>query len=197
MVIPSRLRKMTLRQWKQARDRIHREAGRREQEFAQQGPPDLSFFRSPMGVVVIMGILVVVGVLVIGGSMTSVQPNRITRSNESIAAKEVRNLRIAVERYRQDIGHYPTEEERGLYALIYNPGVWGWRRPYLNLIRPDPWGTHYAYSSSCSNSVTLFSCGPDRKPNTADDIIPDAPTPEEVKRKAENILPRYREKAQE
>lgn len=191
MVIPGSLRKMTLRQRKEARERIYRDAERRERELMQKRPPDIAFARSPMGIVLLMGVLIVIGAMVIGRSMVSVQPNRITRSKQSIAAKEARNLRIAVERYRQDIGHYPTEEERGLLALIYNPGVWGWRRPYLNLIRPDPWGTHYAYMAT-SNRVTLFSCGPDRKPHTADDIAPPEPTPEEIKRRAENILPRYR-----
>jgi len=123
MVIPARFRKMTLRQRKQARDRIYREAERRQQELAAEGPPVFAIGRSPMGIILIMGVLVVVGAMVIGRSMLNVKPSRITRSKESIAAKEVRNLRIAVERYRQDIGHYPTEEERGLYALIYNPGV--------------------------------------------------------------------------
>jgi len=192
MVIPARFRKMTLRQRKQARDRIYREAERRQQELAAEGPPVFAIGRSPMGIILIMGVLVVVGAMVIGRSMLNVKPSRITRSKESIAAKEVRNLRIAVERYRQDIGHYPTEEERGLYALIYNPGVWGWRRPYLNLLRPDPWGTHYSYTGT-TNSVTLFSCGPDKKPDTADDIVPPEPTPEEVKRKARYILPKYRD----
>lgn len=51
----------------------------------------------------------------------------------------------ALNSYREDIGAYPKEEQ-GLSALFVNPGVVGWRGPYLRGGLPgDSAGRAYRY----------------------------------------------------
>lgn len=94
---------------------------------------------------------------------------RLANANlDRIATRELDNLRVALEFFRADCGRYPTAEE-GLRALIQPPGDAGWNGPYVNLIRPDPWGHPYAYDLA-HESVRLRSLGPDGQDGTADDL---------------------------
>jgi len=126
--------------------------------------------------------LVVLGGLLLGRANMMTKFDGPT-SKELRAAKELRALRIAVERFHVDCGRYPTKDE-GLVALVLNPGITNWGGHYVNIIKPDPWHTPYAYEST-SNSVTVFSHGRDKRSKTADDLIPDTPTKEDIKIKHE------------
>jgi general secretion pathway protein G len=50
-----------------------------------------------------------------------------------------------------------------------NPGVSGWRGPYLHELPKDPWGHPYIYHRSGSD-FKILSAGPDGQEGTADDI---------------------------
>lgn len=118
-------------------------------------------------VIVIIGILA--GMLVAQLSGRTEQA-RITRAKADIAG----SLSLALDLFEQDVGRYPTAEE-GLSALVNNPGIPGWKGPYLkDGLKPDPWGTPYSYSISSDepNRYVLGSAGPDRRLGTADDIAP-------------------------
>ena len=90
---------------------------------------------------------------------------------------ELNTIRTALQNYHTDCGHYPNTSE-GLLALIKDPDIWGWDGPYLTMMRPDPWGTHYQYDSDRKN-LALFSAGPDGRPGTPDDLLPDPLSPAE------------------
>lgn len=199
MVIPPTVRRLTLRQRKQAKERIHRDAARRERELAASSLPDFRFGRNPTVLAGLMFVLFVVGSLVIYRSGSTLPVRSMARTKESIAAKELRSIRIAVERFRIDIGRYPTTNE-GLTALIIDTGDWAWRRPFLTLLKPDPWGKPYQYipgavvtgtNGVVTNAATVFSCGPDQRPGTPDDMTAPEPKPEELPWNAVNLLPRY------
>lgn len=80
--------------------------------------------------------------------------------------------------YRSHLGDYPSTEE-GLRALVSAPDGKSdrWRGPYVRSMNgklpSDPWGEPYQYrypGFKNPESYDLFSKGPDRKANTADDI---------------------------
>jgi len=118
-------------------------------------------------VIVIIGILA--GMLVtrlVGRS----EEARITRARADMKGA----LSLALDLFEQDTGRYPAEDE-GLEALTADPGIPGWKGPYLkDGLQPDPWGTPYAYSLSTehANDYTLTSAGPDQQLGTDDDIKP-------------------------
>ena len=93
----------------------------------------------------------------------------------------------ALDTYRLNVGHYPTEDEGGLGALLVKPTFENerlndrWQGPYL---KPgskleDAWGNQIRYEvidMSLSEDKTgppykLFSLGPDGQQETEDDIF--------------------------
>ena len=83
-----------------------------------------------------------------------------------------------LDRYRLDMGHYPTTEE-GLIALVQKPDneedAKKWAGPYVKTASDlkDSWGTDLIYKSPGeynTDSYDLSSAGPDREPGTDDDI---------------------------
>lgn len=108
---------------------------------------------------------------------------------------KIKEIASAIERYNLDIGHYPTQNEGGLQALITEPTFDNqalasqWRGPYLKSADAlnDAWGNPINYelvtdTSSSGNSTNgasgttsgpafhLWSNGPDGQEGTSDDI---------------------------
>jgi general secretion pathway protein G len=124
--------------------------------------------------------------LIIGMLVAYVGPKyfgEVGKSQAQIAAAQIESFGQALDQFRVDTGHYPTQTE-GLAAL-YSPqsGEPNWNGPYLKKnYPPDPWGNPYVYnipsastaSSSGSSSSTstatplkdydLISYGADGKP---------------------------------
>lgn len=97
-------------------------------------------------------------------------------------------VQSALDNYRLNVGHYPTEEEGGLGALLVKPQFENealaerWQGPYL---KPgtkllDAWGKQIIYElqdtslmdtgESTGLPYRLYSAGPDGQPDTDDDI---------------------------
>jgi len=118
-------------------------------------------------VIVIIGVLA--GTLVVSLSGRS-QEARIARAKGDISG----HLSIALDLFEQDVGRYPTTEE-GLQVLVVNPGLPGWKGPYLKGgLKADPWGTPYQYElvegEEGKSMYKVSSAGPDRQLGTEDDI---------------------------
>lgn len=116
-------------------------------------------------VIVIIGVLA--GAMVVSLSGRS-QEARVTRAHADISG----NLSLALDLFESDVGRYPTNEE-GLQALVEDPGVPGWRGPYLQGgLKPDPWGTpyHYQRHSEHADRYELRSAGPTGQIGSDDDI---------------------------
>jgi general secretion pathway protein G len=90
----------------------------------------------------------------------------------------------ALETYSMQIGHYPTEEEGGLDALINKPGYASealaaeWHGPYLRQAPMDPWGNKVMYQMNQAGSTDpsalpfkLWSYGIDGQDGTEDDVV--------------------------
>ena len=116
-------------------------------------------------------VIVIIGILV-GGVAVSLsgrsQEAMITRAKSDVSG----HLALALDLFEQDIGRYPSDEE-GLEILIEDPGIVGWKGPYLKSdLEPDPWGNAYEYSLDPENPrrYLLRSAGPDGRTGTDDDI---------------------------
>jgi general secretion pathway protein G len=167
MIIPTRLLRSSRRHRLRARERIRREA---ERIRASRHVPSGRIVQGPAAV---FGILVIM--LVLGGLFVARLRVRPARGRDPAikARRDLYALRVAVERFRLDCGRYPASAE-GLKALVLDPPAPGWRGPYVNLVRPDPWRRPYLYAVT-GGAVDVRSAGPDGRPYTADDIGSPAP----------------------
>ena len=176
MLVPTRLTPgYTDRRRRKKRRVTSRKRSARKQNTTSL--PDILVRRKASHILTFMAIFVLVGAMLIGRARNTTS----TSTRHSPRQKTQMNLdalRMAVELFRIDSGRYPTEEE-GLLALVQNPGCTNWGGPYVNFVRPDPWQRPFLYAIEGSN-VTLFCSGPDKIPNTSDDIRSSDFTPEEV-----------------
>jgi general secretion pathway protein G len=114
----------------------------------------------------------VVFVLAVAASVTFYYLNRHWRESEKAMAREnmvrreLRLLSDALERFRMDIGRYPTTEE-GIGSLTRKPSIkevsgGQWFGPYLDgVYEVDPWGNDYIYEATdAGQGFTLLSYGP-------------------------------------
>lgn len=165
MMLPDKILHPGKQDKKKIKEAIAREADLKRKAL---GIGDISLGGKPSGIIFAVAILAFAGILLLSKARPPEQSGLRTR--EMIAEQDLGVLSIALERFKQDCGRYPATEE-GLLALIANPGIPNWPKSYVNLIRPDPWRQHYIYQST-NNTYILFSSGPDKIPETADDVTP-------------------------
>ena len=108
-------------------------------------------------------IVVLVVLLVSIATIAVIASVRIKRAEDVAKCERVASdslfFRTQLEGYRTMNGSFPTTEQ-GLRALVDKPV-------------PDPWNTPYIYRCpgiKRRDGYDLFSAGPDRKPDTADDV---------------------------
>lgn len=88
-------------------------------------------------VIAIIGVLAGVFIFAIGGQQD--------KANRDTTALLVKQVSTALQRYKLDIGHFPTEEEGGMEALRKKPTFDDeklgerWAGPYLESEPVDPW----------------------------------------------------------
>jgi general secretion pathway protein G len=94
----------------------------------------------------------------------------IAHFNEDNYADIMGGIKIALDRYQIDNGHYPGN----FNDLIQQPnGTTNWSGPYLDGIPHDRWGHNFIYEfpgKHNPSSYDLMSVGPDGKEGTSDDI---------------------------
>lgn len=157
---------------REARRKIEAIRRRAERERLEGGARiDASVLRSPK---VVMGALLTL--LALGGLITSAlrRPARDTARAPLEQMRAWRSLKTAAKAmtyYRVHTRGWPPQR-LGLFALAKNYGIPGWKGPYINWAYKDPWGTPYVYRMPVSpfEAPELFSCGPDGRPDTPDDI---------------------------
>jgi type II secretion system protein G len=92
-------------------------------------------------------------------------------ARERMAERELGLMSDALERFKLDVGRYPTNQE-GIRSLTFKPAgfkVEGgaqpryWLGPYLDgIYEVDPWGNDYVYQTrDGGESFELFSSGPE------------------------------------
>ncbi|MDD5704439.1 MAG: type II secretion system protein GspG [Kiritimatiellae bacterium] len=159
------------RERRRKRERLAREAER--VKLGLHRAPDVSLLTSPRALFVVMLMLAVAGSLVIHSARKTVSRREVRPElPHRKALRQLDTLATALGRYRFHVGDYPPDAP-GLRALLNDPGTPGWNGPYINQLIFDPWGTPYQYARAGDGGVRLFTCGPDRKPGTPDDLRPD------------------------
>lgn len=110
-------------------------------------------------------------VIIIGVLAAMVMPRLVGRSEQArVAAAKAdinSNISLGLDMFEMDTGHYPDK----LQDLRVNPGIDGWKGPYLKKDPKDPWGKDYVYErlGTSGKDYRLCSKGPDE--NKADDEI--------------------------
>lgn len=131
---------------------------------------------SQRGAFTLIELLLVLAIL--GVIMSMVIPNLLGRqkyANIDATRGSVKGAEQAVRMYALDhLGEYPTVAE-GFRVLIEAPrgNDTRWRGPYLTSMPQDAWGNDLVYqfpSKHAPSEFDVYSCGPDKSPNTSDDI---------------------------
>lgn len=153
--------------------KIHRDAERKRTELGFV--PDPTALRDRRILFAALIVLSVLGVCLIGqvNKMNEARRNRPMMRQ----LREIDTLAIALGRYHFHVGAWPTKEQ-GLKVLLRGPkGISAWQGPYITRFNNDAFGTPYVYAPPEGDAQvpTLFSCGPDRLPNTPDDVHPSSP----------------------
>ncbi len=174
MLMPATVLLDARRARERAKERIRRQA---EWERRRLFIPDPRVGQKPTIVLAALSLLIIVGGLLV--KQTDHAAARTGTRRIVAARRNADTLMVALERFKRDCGRYPTTRE-GLEALVWNPRLPGWRR-YVVQMRPDPWGRPYQYRCT-EEEARVFSCGPDGKPDTPDDIVGSKPSPQEVHR---------------
>lgn len=111
-------------------------------------------------------VLAILGLLI--GLVAPQVVKYLGRARTDTARVDIRNIGVALDLFRLDLGRYPTQEE-GLNGLIEQPsGLQRWQGPYLKQKKQptDPWGHpyHYQIPSQHGGDYDLYTLGADDAP---------------------------------
>lgn len=143
--------------------------------------------RGAHGFTLIEILLVIVIILLLAGALVVFVLPQQKGAEKNTTRLFLSQLANAIDTYRLNMGHYPTEQEGGLDALLKKPSFENermgekWLGPY---VKPgtrleDAWGhgIHYELSEKGADGektsalpYKLSSFGPDGQPDTEDDI---------------------------
>lgn len=123
----------------------------------------------------IMLVLGIIAVLV--GSAIYLLGNQVDIAKVQRIDSDAQAITTALKTYEMMNYTMPTTAQ-GLVALVNRPSIepipkrWS---QYMTAVPIDPWGTPYRYANPGKKNATgfdIYSCGPDRMPDTADDKWP-------------------------
>jgi general secretion pathway protein G len=109
-------------------------------------------------------VMVIIGLLV--GYVAPMYFKQVGKSEVKVARAQIESFGKALDQYRLDTGHYPTNEQ-GLAALNIKPTDEArWDGPYLKKgIPTDPWGQAYTYKRpGTKGEYDIVSFGKDGVP---------------------------------
>ena len=134
-------------------------------------------------------LLVIVIILLLAGALVVFVLPQQEGAEKNTTRVLLGQVAQALDTYRLNLGHYPTEEEGGLKALMVKPTFENerlgekWQGPYLKpgTKLDDPWGSELRYEAVDKSMAAvddkktalpykLSSIGPDRQPETDDGI---------------------------
>lgn len=132
-------------------------------------------------------LLVIVIILLLAGALVVFVLPQQKGAEKNTTKLMLSQVASALDIYRLNLGHYPTEQEGGLDALLKKPTFENeklnekWQGPYLKpgTTLDDPW-SHKIHYELVDREVEgeqkgglpykLYSLGPDGQPDTDDDI---------------------------
>jgi general secretion pathway protein G len=87
--------------------------------------------------------------------------NKLGGAKHDVALTQIKNIEVALDSYRLDMGKYPKNLED---IVKNNSGKARWNGPYMKSIPLDPWGNTYEYQLSGNKNgreYALLSLGAD------------------------------------
>ncbi len=142
--------------------------------------------RGRAGFTLIEILLVIVIILLLAGALVVFVLPQQEGAEKNTTKLLIRQVSSALDTYRLNLGHYPTEQEGGLDALLKKPTFENerlgekWAGPYLKpgTQLDDPWGHKLRYEvvdrtvegGKTGLPYKLYSTGPDGQQDTDDDI---------------------------
>ena len=128
----------------------------------------LSFFLA-----LFCGSLAGVAIFLILAAIPTSKPSRHSPATSTDIT--IKSIIKAIELYRLDVGESPPNLQALLKPPSQMPNSAGWRGPYLSneKLPLDPWRNEYQYEqlAATTGAYRVWSKGPDRLSNTADDIF--------------------------
>lgn len=121
--------------------------------------------RPPHGFTLLELLVVLLIIALLAGYVGPKMFDRLELAKVQTAKGQMKSLGDALNQYRLDNGHYPSEPQ-GLSALTERPATEpGWHGPYLpKSAPPDPWNTPYQYKTpGATHEVEIISLGRDGK----------------------------------
>jgi len=132
-------------------------------------------------------LLVIVIILLLAGALVVFVLPQQKGAEKNTTKLLLSQVASALDTYRLNLGHYPSEQEGGLDALLKKPTFENeklaekWQGPYLKpgTSLDDPWSHKIRYElvdravegeQQGALPYKLFSVGPDGQPDTDDDI---------------------------
>jgi len=135
-------------------------------EWNPEGQEAAAIRRRSFTLIELMLVVIIVGVLA-----AMVMPRLVGRSEQAriaVAKADVdSNLATILDLYEMDVGRYPN----ALSDLKIDPGVAGWKGPYLKKSSKDPWGREYEYSLEASEGKDYKLCSKGQDEAQTDDDI--------------------------
>jgi len=123
----------------------------------------------------LLEIMLVVGIIVIILGVAVARLGNTTGIAKDMRVRaDIQAINTQLKLYESMNGFFPTTEQ-GIQALVVQPTTdpkpTRWYQLFKDMPK-DPWGNDYIYLSpgkKSPDSFDLYSAGPDRKPDTADD----------------------------
>ena len=114
----------------------------------------------------LLELLVVLAIMGLLAAIIAPQVLKYLGSSRTQTARvQIQNIVAALELYKLDVGHYPSQAE-GLNALVTAPSnAVGWNGPYLRRESAihDPWGEVYIYKNPGQHGeVDVYTLGSDK-----------------------------------
>ncbi len=119
--------------------------------------------------------LVVTIIVVLMGAAIALLTGNVEVAQEQRVMGDVQSIGTQLKLY-ETLNYFLPSTQQGIEALVKQPSGEPKPRRWKQLLKEvpvDPWGMSYQYrypGTKNSDSYDLFSMGPDRKPNTDDDI---------------------------
>ena len=131
------------------------------------------FSRARRGFTLIELLLVMVILAILAAVVVPKFTGRTEQARQTRAIADIATIKGALSQFEIDNGHFPSEAEGGLRALVEKPGdLATWKHSYIDKLPTDPWNHDYVYRQPGNNGkdYDLLSGGPDGHEGGGDDI---------------------------
>ena len=129
--------------------------------------------RRSAGFTLIEVLLVLIILVVLGSLAVNVFTGTQDKANIDAATAQTGLLRSSIDLYRLHMTRFPSKLEDLWVEPSDSDEAEKWSGPYIEKLKPDPWGTPYQYiaeGKKNKNKYDFWSNGPDRQSGTDDDI---------------------------